>query len=84
MAGSTSDGLDRLLADDDCTVVVYKGVGDLAEAAERLRRHDRLDGAVVGEMLGLPGGRCAELDTVADQRASYLATLIVPATRDAS
>jgi len=76
--------LDRLLADDECTVVVYKGVGDLAAVAERLREHDRLDGAVVGEMLGLPGGRCAELDTVADQRASYLATLIVPATRDAS
>jgi precorrin-2/cobalt-factor-2 C20-methyltransferase len=84
VADATSAELERLLADDDCTVVVYKGVGDLAAAAERLREHDRLDGAVVGEMLGLPGGRCAELDAVADQRASYLATLIVPATRDAS
>ena len=83
MADSTSDELERLLADDQCTVVVYKGVGDLAAAADRLREHDRLDGAVVGEMLGLPGGRCAELDAVADQRASYLATLIVPATREA-
>jgi precorrin-2/cobalt-factor-2 C20-methyltransferase len=84
VAGATSDELGRLLPDDDCTVVVYKGVGDLAAVAERLRQHERLDGAVVGEMLGLPGGRCAELDAVADQRASYLATLIVPATRDAS
>jgi precorrin-2/cobalt-factor-2 C20-methyltransferase len=84
VADSTSDALERLLADEECTVIVYKGVGDLAVVAERLRQHDRLDGAVVGEMLGLPGGRCAELDTVADQRASYLATLIVPATRDAS
>jgi len=84
VADATSAELERLLADDDCTVVVYKGVGDLAAVADRLREHDRLDGAVVGEMLGLPGGRCAELDTVADQRASYLATLIVPATRDAS
>jgi len=84
VADSASDALAGLLADDSCTVVVYKGVGDLAAAAERLREHDRLDGAVVGEMLGLPGGRCAELGTVADQRASYLATLIVPATREAS
>jgi hypothetical protein len=65
-------------------VVVYKGVGDLGVVADRLRAHRRLDGAVVGEMLGLPGGRCAEVDTVADQRASYLATLIVPAARGAS
>jgi precorrin-2/cobalt-factor-2 C20-methyltransferase len=78
------DELARRLTDDDCTVVVYKGVGDLAAVAEQLREHRRLDGAVVGEMLGLPGGRCAEVDTVADQRASYLATLIVPANRGAS
>jgi precorrin-2/cobalt-factor-2 C20-methyltransferase len=84
VAETTSDEVAGLLADEQCTVVVYKGVGDLAAAAERLREHDRLDGAVVGEMLGLPGGRCAELDTVADQRASYLATLIVPASREAS
>jgi hypothetical protein len=38
----------------------------------------RLDGAVVGELLGLPGERMAPLADVADQPATYLATVIVP------
>jgi precorrin-2 C(20)-methyltransferase len=75
------DDLEAFLADKHCTVVVYKGVGELPAVADRLRRHDRLDGAVVGEMLGLPGGRCVEVGAIADQTASYLATVIVPAAR---
>ena len=44
--------------------------------------HDRLDGAVVGEMLGLPGGRSVPVATVADRPGSYLATVVVPRATD--
>jgi precorrin-2/cobalt-factor-2 C20-methyltransferase len=81
VAGSNDSELNALLADRDCTVVVYKGGGKLPVVADRLREHDRLDGAVIGEMLGLPGGRSVEVSTVADRPASYLATIVVPAAR---
>jgi len=47
--------------------------------AAQLAEHGRLDGAVVGEMLGLPGGREVAVASVADRPASYLATVVVPA-----
>ena len=78
---NNDDELDALLADGGCTVVVYRGGGQLPAVADRLREHDRLDGAVLGEMLGLPGGRCVEVAEVADRPASYLATIVVPARR---
>jgi len=37
-----------------------------------------LDGAVFGELLGLPGARIAPVAAVAAQPASYLATIVVP------
>ncbi len=74
--------LDALLADDRHTVVVYKGGRHLPEVARRLRDHDRLDGAVLGEMLGLPGGRSGPVEQAADRPASYLATVVVPAVRE--
>jgi precorrin-2/cobalt-factor-2 C20-methyltransferase len=80
--GDDTDALDALLADPDCTVVFYKGGGRLPQIATRLRDCDRLDGAVVGELLGLPGGRSVEVATVADRPASYLATIVVPAARN--
>lgn len=68
------------LADPHATVVLYKGgrrLPDLARAAEAT---GRLDGAVAGELLGMPGERVATLaDLAADGPASYLATVIVPA-----
>ena len=67
------------LADPRCTVVVYKGGRQLPLLAERLAAHHRLDGAVMGEMLGLPGGRAVAVGTVADRPASYLATVVIPA-----
>ncbi len=73
--------LEALLADPACTVVVYKGGRHLPAVASRLRAHGRLNGAIVGEMLGLPGGRCVEVESVSDRPASYLATVVVPATR---
>ena len=50
--------------------------------AKLLERHDRTDGAVVGELLGLAGGRHTEVAAVADRPASYLATVVVPACRE--
>ena len=72
---------DTVLDDPHCTVVVYKGGRRLPQLAEGLRRHDRLEGAVVGEMLGLAGGRSVPVAVVADRPASYLAAVIVPAVR---
>lgn len=70
-----ADDLDDLR----CTVVVYKGGRELPRLAERLAAHHRLDGAVLGEMLGLPGGRAVAVTAVADRPASYLATVVIPA-----
>jgi precorrin-2/cobalt-factor-2 C20-methyltransferase len=79
--GGTAGRLDDALDDPSRTVVVYRGGRHLPEVARGLDRRGRLDGAVVGEMLGLPGGRSVPIAEVAAQPASYLATMIVPAAR---
>jgi precorrin-2 methylase len=61
---------------------LYKGGRQLPEIAAQLSEHDRLDRAVIGELMGLPGGRNGPVADVADRPASYLATVIVPAQRD--
>jgi precorrin-2/cobalt-factor-2 C20-methyltransferase len=63
------------------TVVVYKGGRHLPELAGELAERGRLAGAVVGELLGLPGERSVPVAEVTDRPASYLATIIVPADR---
>jgi precorrin-2/cobalt-factor-2 C20-methyltransferase len=73
--------LTEALENPTATVVVYKGGRYLPEIAGRLSECDRLDGAVVGELLGLPGERTVPVSTVADRPASYLATIVVPARR---
>jgi precorrin-2/cobalt-factor-2 C20-methyltransferase len=82
-AHAAADGtaLDRAAADPQAAVVVYKGGAQVDQVAATLAHHGRLDGAVLGELLGLPGGRVAPLAEVADRPASYLATLIVPPVR---
>jgi precorrin-2/cobalt-factor-2 C20-methyltransferase len=72
---------EALLDDDDRTLVVYKGGRHLPELAAALGRHDRLEPAVVGELLGLPGGRTMPVARAADRPASYLATVIAPPRR---
>jgi precorrin-2/cobalt-factor-2 C20-methyltransferase len=67
------------LRDESCAVVVYKGGRHIEAVAERLRDADRLDGSVMGELLGLPGERIACVADVADRPESYLSALIVPA-----
>ena len=79
--GDDSTSFARALDDPGVTVVVYKGGRRLPEVAARLRDRERIEGAVVGELMGLPGGRNGPVADVAERPASYLATVIVPAQR---
>jgi len=72
------------LADPALTVVLYKGGRRLPDLAKAAAAAGRLDGAVAGELLGMPGERIGALsDIAADGPASYLATVILPATAPA-
>ena len=73
--------LDVPLADPEAAVVVYKGGRHLPELARRLGAAGRLDGAVLGELLGLPGERVAPLAEAAGAPGSYLASVLVPPRR---
>ena len=71
------------LDDPDVTVVLYKGGRRLPDLAKAAASAGRLDGAVAGELLGMPGERVGALsDLAADGPASYLATVIIPAAHD--
>lgn len=67
------------LADESCTVVIYKSGRQVAAVADRLRDAGRLSGSVLGELVGLPGERIAPVAEVADRPAGYLSAVIVPA-----
>jgi len=71
------------LADPTHTLVLYKGGRRLPELADAARSCGRIDGAVAGELLGMSGERIGALDDLATGPASYLATVIVPATSGA-
>lgn len=66
------------LADPERAVVVYKGGRHVPAIAAMLADRGRLDGAVLGEQLGLAGERVQPLADAAGEPASYLATVIVP------
>lgn len=72
------DAMEGALADPSQAVVVYKGGRHLPAMAKGLAAAGRLDGAVFGELLGLPGERVAPVAEAADGPAAYLATVIVP------
>jgi precorrin-2/cobalt-factor-2 C20-methyltransferase len=72
------DPLERALADEQAAVVIYKGGRHLPAVAARLEEAGRLEGAVFGELLGLPGQRLGPVAAHAGAPASYLATVIVP------
>lgn len=71
--------LEALLDTENTTVVIYKGGRRLPEIAASLAARSRLEGAVVGELLGQPGERCMPLAELAGHPGSYLATTIIPA-----
>ena len=70
--------MDAALDDPSQAVVVYKGGRHLPEVAKRLAAAGRLDGAVMGELLGLPGARVMPVANATAAPAAYLATVIVP------
>jgi precorrin-2/cobalt-factor-2 C20-methyltransferase len=75
------DGVDHVadaLVDPDRAVVIYKGGRYLPAIATLLAERGRLDGAVYGELMGLPGEQIGAVAAAADRPASYLATVIVP------
>jgi precorrin-2/cobalt-factor-2 C20-methyltransferase len=75
------DDLGPDLADTESTVVIYKGGRRLPELARLAARRGRTSGAVAGELLGMPGERIGSLEHLAQSGpASYLATVIVPAS----
>lgn len=76
------DTLDAPLADPDAAVVVYKGGRHLPAIAERLADAGRLDDAVFGELLGLPGQRVGPLRDAAGGPGAYLASVLVPPWRE--
>jgi precorrin-2/cobalt-factor-2 C20-methyltransferase len=78
-----AERLGPLLDEPSRGLVVYKGGRVLPDVAALLERHGRLGAAVLGEMLGLPGGRSVPVSAAADRPASYLATVIVPPERPA-
>lgn len=73
--------VEEALADDDAAVVIYKGGRHLPEIARMLDKRGRLDSAVFGELLGLPGERLGPVSSASDRPATYLATVIVPPAR---
>ncbi len=75
------EAIDGLLADLDAAIVIYKGGRHLPELAERLRAAGRLEGAVVGELMGLPGERVESLDRATTNPGAYLSSVIVPPLR---
>ena len=72
------DAMDGPLADPEAAVVVYKGGRHLPAVAARLAAAGRLHGAVLGELLGLPGQRTGPVEAHSDRPAAYLATVLVP------
>lgn len=73
--------LEAALSESEGAVVVYKGGRHMPAIARLLESSGRLEGAVFGELLGLPGERVAAAGAAGDQPASYLATVIVPPVR---
>ena len=71
--------LEAVVGDAGAAIVVYKGGRQLPAIAKVLDAAGRLEGAVVGELLGLPGERLALLVDIADAPAAYLAAVLVPA-----
>jgi precorrin-2/cobalt-factor-2 C20-methyltransferase len=76
--------VEEALSDPQRAVVVYKGGRHLPAIAALLAERGRLDNAVFGELLGLPGEQIDAVGARGEGPATYLATVIVPpATRPA-
>jgi len=78
-ANASTDAIETELADPQRTVIIYKGGGRIGAVADRLERAARLDRAVLGELIGMPGERITAVADVRDRPASYLSSVISPA-----
>lgn len=67
------------LGDPSTTVVIYKNAPEASELRLRVSAAGRLEGALVGELVGQPGERIEPLAAIPGGPVSYLATVIVPA-----
>jgi precorrin-2/cobalt-factor-2 C20-methyltransferase len=67
------------LDDPDTSIVVYKGAPEATALRQQVSIAGRLDRAVVGELIGLPGERVDSLAEIPSGPVSYLATVILPA-----
>lgn len=79
LARGTSGLSEALAYASHGTVVAYKGGRHLASIAGELKAVDRLDSALLGTHLGLPGETVAPLSEVDD--APYLSSVLIPARR---
>jgi len=73
--------LDEALKKKGHTIVVYKSGHSLEEIASILSRHGRLEGAEVGELLGMPEesyGDLQEFLEPSSPRTSYFTTILIP------
>ena len=73
-----TEALERALEQPQRAVIVYKGGRHLPAIAAALSAAGRLDDAVMGELLGLPGEVVLPLSQVSECPAGYLATVVVP------
>ena len=60
------------------TLVLYRGGRAVPGIVARLAAAGRADGAVVGELLGMPGEQVGAASEFAEDPASYLACLVAP------
>lgn len=81
-ANESLDDLINALDHPEAAIVIYKGGRHIGDIKEQLSKAGRLKGAVVGELLGLPGERIVELDQIEESSIAYLATVIVPPVRN--
>lgn len=80
LPGGRADGRLRTALEGDGTVVAYKFGARAPSVRDDLRESDRLDDAVYGERLGLPGERTGPAADLAGP-LPYLSTLIAPPPR---
>ncbi len=78
-ASAPSETIDAELAMPERTVILYKGGGRIAAVADQVESAGRLDDAVMGELIGMPGERIARVADIRDRPASYLSVVISPA-----
>ncbi|MEM8621580.1 MAG: precorrin-2 C(20)-methyltransferase [Actinomycetota bacterium] len=82
-ANAPAEVIDAELAHPDRTVIVYKSGSRLSAVAHQLEAAGRLDQAVMGELIGMPGERVAPVADVRTLPASYLCAVVSPAPEGA-